>query len=181
MSKLSVVRETLEKNPGVVIVHTDKKVYLPDKNGFFCHTIDYWVAPKDGLYTAKELQRFMLGLIPNLPPTSKDDFVQWKKDGELQFGKLYFDEKVGEERTITKRILVLTDEELLDANRFVGGKLIIDKDVTEDYVRRTWVRPFPNEAFAMDVLNGKLRNYEYGANQNILRRYKPSLLQKLVG
>jgi hypothetical protein len=144
--------------------------------------MDYWVAPKDGLYTAEELQDFMMGLVPEgLQPTCKDDFRQYDKNSYLSFGKLYFDEKVGEERRITKRILTLTDEELLNVAGFVKGEQTIDKDVTQEYTRRTWVRPFPNESFARDVLDGKLEYSEYQAKPSDLKRYQPNLLQRLVG
>lgn len=181
MSKLTIVRQALETNPEVVIVNADVRNYLPDRNGFFCHTVSYWVAPKNGLYTADELQTFMMGLVPDLTPTQKDAFRQYDKNGDLQFGKLYFDEKVGEERRTTKRILTLTDEELLNVAGFVDGKQTIDEDVTEKYTRRTWVCPFPNEAFARDVLKGKLAFSQYCAKLSDLKKYQPNLIQRLAG
>lgn len=181
MSKLSIVRQALETNPEVIIVDSQERNYLPERSGFFCHTLDYWVAPKNGLYTAEELQGFMMGLVPNLKPTQQDDFRQYDKNSDLAFGKLYFDEKVGEGRRITKRILTLTDEELLNVAGFVNGEQTIDKDVTEEYTRRTWVRPFPNEAFARDVLDGKLEFSEYQARPSDLKRYQPNLVQRLMG
>ena len=181
MSKLKIVRQALETNPDVVLVNADERNYLPGRSGFFCHTVDYWVAPKNGLYTADELQAFMMELVPNLEPTCKDDFRQYSKNGDLGFGKLYFDEKVGQGRRITKRILTLTDEELLNVAGFVDGKQTIDKDVTEEYTRRIWVKPFPNEAFARDILDGKLKYSEYSARSTDLKRYQPNLLQRLVG
>ena len=141
MSKLSIVRQALETNPEVIIVDSQERNYLPDRSGFFCHTMDYWVAPKDGLYTAEELQDFMMSLVPEgLQPTCKDDFRQYDKNSDLEFGKLYFDEKVGEERKITKRILTLTDEELFNVAGFVNGEQTIDNDVIQEYTRRTWVK-----------------------------------------
>jgi len=187
MSKLEIVRKALETNPLVVIVNTETINYLPDRQGYFCHTVDYWVAPKNGLYTADELQAFMVGLVPDLTPTQKDNFRQDTKDSDLSFGKLYFDEKVGEERRITKRILTLNDNELFGADGFIDGKQTIDEEVIEDYTRRVWVCPFPSERFVRDVLDEKLKNSEYRVSPSDLRNYlpkqpsQPNLLQRLIG
>lgn len=64
MSKLSKVRDALQRNPKVVIVAVEERNYIPERNGFWSQTIDFVVAPKKGLYTAKELQQFMMDLIP---------------------------------------------------------------------------------------------------------------------
>ncbi len=183
MSKLSIIRQALETNPGVVIVNTKKRNYLPyssNRKDFFCHIIDYLVAPKKGLYTADELQEFMNRLVPDLKPTSQIDFRQYDKNSDLKFGALYFDEKVGRERRITKRIIRLNDEELLNVDGFVNGEKTIDKDVNIDYIRRTSVNPFPNEEFARDYLDGKLEII-LGVRQGTLKKYQPqkSLFQKL--
>ncbi len=201
MSKLTIVRQSLETNPEVVMVHIGGTTDLPDRNGFClpslaCHHVYYWVAPKNGLYTADELQTFMMGLVPGLIPTKKDDF-RYDKNSDLEFGKLYFDEKVGEERIITKRTITLTDEELLSADvtdkelikehmretfGFVDGKRTIDADVTKEYMRRILVSPFPNEAFARDVLNEKLGLLcRYCVKPSDLRRYQPNLVQRVLG
>ena len=174
MSKLTIVRQVLETNPEVVIVNTDERNHLPDRLGF-CHTVDYRIAPKNGLYTADELQEFMVSLVPEgLEPTMKDDFYQHGKGGLLNFGKLYFDEKIGEER-IT-RICTLTDEELLNVSGFVDGRRTIEE--THPYTRRTWVRPFPNERFIRDVLNGELEFSEYSVTSRVLEDYKPKSTRK---
>lgn len=181
MNKLSIIRNALQTNPEVIIISEKKENYLPNTAPWsnFCQTVDFYVAPKNGLYTAIELQQFMMGLIPDLKQTQKDDFRH--DDDTLNLGKLYFDEKVGEQRSITKRILTVTDEDLLNLAGFVNGEQTINHDVTEDYARRTWVRPFPNEAYAQDVLNGRLIGYRI--NHTELRTYKPhkSLYQRLTG
>jgi len=179
MSKLTLIRHTLEKNPNVTIVHVDEKNYLPERYMRFSHTVDFWIAPKTGLYTADELQDFMMELVPEgLKPTTVNNFRQY--NGDLSFGRLYFDEKIGEERTITKKILTLSDEELLNVAGFVDGKRAsIDTEVTEEYRRSTSVRPFPNEAFIGDLLKGKLIFLNHIHSEEF-RRYKPEALQRLM-
>lgn len=185
MSKLKIVREALETNPDIVIANIDIRIHLPNPVGYFCHTIDYWVAPKKGLYEVDDLQAFMMGLIPRgLEPTSIDYFHQYDKKSDLVFGKLYFDESVGEQRTITKRILTLYDEELFDSEGFVDGKRVIDEDKIEEYKRRIWVYPFPSKTFVRDVLSKKLEFGNFRATPKELEEYKPGtpdLLQRLIG
>lgn len=182
MSKLTIVRQALETNPDVTIVNVDEKNYLPERQGSFSHIVDFCVVPKCGLYRADELQAFMIGLVPNLEPTVKNDFYRYsdiqdfgKYAYNLVFGELYFDEMIGEERIDTKRILTLTDEELLNVSGFVDGKRTID--VTEKLLllRRTLVRPYPNEAIARDILDGKLYSFERISIDD-LERYKPNLI-----
>ncbi|MFH1376478.1 MAG: hypothetical protein ABIH25_02480 [Candidatus Woesearchaeota archaeon] len=147
MSKLSIIRQVLKTNPGVVIVDVKDHTSLPNICGAYCHFVDYRVAPKNGLYTLDELQEFMVGLVPNLQPTIQIDFRQhsrlYDENTYLEFGSLLFEEKVGEARRVTKRVLTLTDEELLSFN----GNETIEKDATEVYKRGIYVHPFPDESF----------------------------------
>ncbi len=200
MSKLTIVRKSLETNPKIIVVHISETIDLPGRNGFCLpsdsrHYVNYWIAPKNGLYTADELQTFMMGLVPGLTPTEKEDFIQYDKNSDLKFGRLYFAEKIGEERRITKRIITLTDEmfcvDVIDKDLIkehmrecfglVDGKRTIDEEVTKEYMRGIWVSPFPNEAFARDVLNEKLEGYPYQVKPGDLRRYQPNLVQRVLG
>ena len=170
MSKLSIVRQSLEANPNVVIVKVDDQKYFPNADGFWSHKVDYIVAPRRGLYTADELQPFMMSLVPDgLAHSSVNHFSQYPK--KLIFGTLYFDEKVGEE----ERILTLTDEELFDADieGFTDGKITVKQDLQ----RRTWVRPYPNEAFARDVIEGRLEYRKYKTDSETLRKYERGLVR----
>lgn len=170
--KLAKVKQALNGNDDVVIVNAEEKIYLPERNGAWSHTVAFWVAPKRGLYTADELQNFMMKLIPNLEPSSKDDF---KEDPyKITFGRLYFDEKIGEERVTTKRVITLTDKHLFDvACGFPGGKKTIETDEVFDYRRRVWVRLYPNERFARDVLDGKLPSIcDFLVEKEVLQKYK---------
>jgi hypothetical protein len=177
-TKLATVRNALVADPNIVIVNVDERNYLPDRDGYFSHTVDYWIAPKGGLYTAKKLQRFMMSLVQGLKPTMIDDFRE--SPGRLSYGKLYFDEKIGEERTITERIFTLTDPELKSADGCVDGHKTIDEDVTRELNRRIWVRPFPDENVARDTMGGKLK-WEYWIDSEDLRKYQLSVLQRILG
>ena len=176
MSKLSIVKQSLETNPEVVIAKVFENNYLPGRNGYWSHTMDFWVAPKNGLYTAEELQEFMMGLVPEgLEPTSKDDFRKYDKKSDLSLGKLYFDEDIGQEKVT--RICTLTDEDLLNVSGFVDGQRTIEE--SRPYQRRTWVRPFPNEALVEDLLEGKLGS-KYSIRPEELKRYQSGVLQRLL-
>lgn len=176
MSKLTIVRKSLETNPEVVIAKVFEKNYLPGRDGYWSHTMDFWVVPKNGLYTAKKLQDFMMSLVPEgLEPTSIDDFRQYNKKSSLDLGKLYFDEDIGQEKVT--RICTLSDEELLNVSGFVNGQRTIEED--RPYQRRTWVSLFPNKALVRDLLEGKL-NSVYNVQPKELKRYRPGVLQRLV-
>jgi hypothetical protein len=101
------------------------------------------------VYTAKELQALMMSLVPELEPTSKDNFREW--DSEMEFGKLYFDEDIGTEAV--RHEIVLTDEDMFSSSGFIDGKQIIE--LTEKVQRRTWVRLFPNAQIAVAALEGE--------------------------
>jgi hypothetical protein len=170
MTKLEIVRHALETNPKVVILSMHEENYLPNRHGYWSHTLDYWAAPKKGIYTAKKLQDFMTGLIPGLQPTCADEFRQSSQS--LEFGKLYFDEQIGSEQ-IT-RICTLTDPLMFHSQGFEEGKRTIIEN--QEYMRRTWVRLFPDQEIAKDILEGKLDG-EYHISMAHLKEYQPSLLQ----
>lgn len=148
MSKLAQVRKALEGNPNISIVGAPERNYLPDRSGFFSHTVDFHVAPKSGIYTAEELQALMMSLVPGLGPTCKDDFREW--DDGMEFGKLYFDEQIGTE-DISRTINLTVDDAA--AEGFVDGQQIVEKTLPVE--RRTWVRLFPDAQIASAALKGE--------------------------
>lgn len=142
MNELHHIKTSLESNPEVTIVDVIEVMYLPNTSQRVVQTVDYIVVPKQGLYTANELQEFMRRLVPDLKPYMKDEFRPYEKFFEL--GKLCFEEKFGEEQVT--RICTITDEPLADKIGFVEGKRTIEE--TRDYLRRIWVKPFPDERLA---------------------------------
>ncbi len=135
MSKLAVVRQSLERTPGATLVGARERHH----SSCWDHTVDFLVAPTKGLYTAEKLQAFMMGLIPEgLAPTCKDDFYRSGKESSLNrylhFGRLYFDECIG-----------------LEGEPLAAGR----------NNRRIWVSPFPSESYARDILEGILPPQAY--------------------
>jgi hypothetical protein len=148
MSKLSQVKKALQNNPDITIVATKEINHLPDKDGFFSHTVDFYVAPKNGtVSTAEELQALMMSLVPEIKPSSIDKFRDLSDSIEL--GKLYFDECIG----IKNVKIVLTDEDMFNVGSFVDGKL----DRTEKIERRVWVRLYPNIQIASLAERGECK------------------------
>lgn len=163
MSKLTHVQKTLQGNPNITIVGAPERNYLPNVDGYWSQTADFYVAPKTGgVYTAKELQSFMMSLVPGLAPTCKDDFHE--SESAVSFGKLYFDEDIGTEAV--RREIVLTDPDLFASAGFVDGKRIIER--TQEIRRRTWVRLFPNVPIAAAALRGE---NEYSISKSDLSKY----------
>jgi len=180
MNKLRTVREYLKTNPDVIIVKDFESNFL-EKNSYCCkygdYNVDLYVAPKNGLYTAEELQEFMMGLIPDgLMPTHKRDFSLKRPDitstRYLQHGYLYFDEEIGKERKIVQRDQIITHEDLMNSEGFFDGKREICNDISKTLMLRTAVKPFVNEAYALDVLARKVGDNEIPIET--INKYKTS-------
>lgn len=182
MDKLTTVRDALEANPDIVIVDVRDYNYIPERDGYWSHTVDFIVAPKKGIYSADKLQELMITLVPALNPTTTDKFRQW--DWEMAFGKLYFDEEVGTEEIAINRKITLTDEKLFSMEGFQNGQRTIEVHKKEPLRRRTWVRLYPNVEIALLALKGI---HEHNIPPNELRKWKysrggiPRLLQKVLG
>lgn len=176
ISKLEQVRAALLANPNIVIVGAPERNFLPGRDGFWSHTIDFHVAPKNGVYNAEELQTLMLSLVPDLATSCMDQFHQYER--EMNFGKLYYDEDIG--TRVTHQKLTLTDPSMFGAKGFVDGKRVIDQ--TEKIRRRTWVRLFPDIAIATAALGG---NHVYSIPNDLLPQLpKPprrGLVERLLG
>ncbi|MBP9782381.1 MAG: hypothetical protein KBC50_01465 [Candidatus Pacebacteria bacterium] len=150
MSKLTHVREALKNNLNITIVAALEQNYLPSKSGYWSHTVDFYVAPKNGcVSTANELQALMMSLVPGLELSCKDNFTE--SDIEIKFGKLYFDEYIG---TRASRLeIILTDSDMFSTKGFVDGKYLVEK--SQKVERRTWVSLFPSVQIATAALEGK--------------------------
>jgi len=66
MSKLSIIRESLKENAEVIVVGVKEQDYFPNKEPFgkWSHTVDFYVATRDALYSPEKLQDFMMNLVP---------------------------------------------------------------------------------------------------------------------
>jgi len=175
-TKLQRIREALASNQDATVVRVEEHNYLPHRKGYFNHTIDFYVAPAEGLYTAHELQEFMMNLVPELETTSVDVF--WDYDESISFGKLYFDESIGLEKIVTHTEAKITDPELANSEGFTDGYRKTYEDVTQDLRRRTWVRVYPNQKYIHDLLVGRLEFGEYRTDKNVLKEYQPKIEKK---
>ena len=97
MSLVDVIRDALERDMRVDIL--DECNDFARNNSMF--QVWFWVAPTQGSYTRKELQAFMMSLVPDITPTYINPFVvgtlQEPKNPEYMFfGSLQYKEKVGE-------------------------------------------------------------------------------------
>lgn len=100
MSKLKTIREALQSNPNVVIIDLSEKTFPLEKG--VVNLVNYFIAPRSGLYTVDELRNFMTNLIPGLEPTHKQDFEQG--GNSIRLGRMYFDEKVGEKKQTLQKL-----------------------------------------------------------------------------
>lgn len=162
MSKLQIVRKALFSNADITVIDIKTENYLPYDHNGWSETISIVVAPKKGIYDPGKLQELMLQLIQGLEPTCKDDFHSCGKD--IRFGRLYFDETIGEEKI--HREVVIADNDLLlkPLDGFTEGKCVTDE--THELRRRTWVRLYPNGRIAVQAAMGA---NEYGIDVCQLR------------
>ena len=166
MSKLEIVRKALEENPLIIIAGVEDRNYLPGKSGYWSHTINFFIAPKNPIYSIRRLQEFLSNLIPVslVIPTQDDEF---RDEGPfLSFGKLYYDEDIGTE-TIQHEIK-LTEEGLIPPEKLENGKLVLNR--TERIQRRTWVSLYPNFDLAKNAIDGL---HEYRIEKKILQLHIP--------
>ena len=137
MTKLEIIQRRLNElaaSGKIVIEDTEEKNFLPYADGYWSHTVEFCIRLLTDETTAEQLQKAMMNLIPELPPTTVDRFHDWS-DGTLHGGLLYFDEDIGTSRTQ----ITLTDGHLFNTKGFKGDTCIIENKIQ----RRIWVRVLP--------------------------------------
>ncbi len=141
MSKLRKVRDALEGNPEIKIVKVFEKNYLPGNTLYWtawAYTVDFFIAPIEGIFSAEKLQKLMLSLVKEPKETMKDDFEEDKTT--LRFGKLYFDEIIGEKKI--REETSITDTDIILSS---GVETELYETVRKEQLkRRVWVRLFPS-------------------------------------
>lgn len=157
ISKLEKVRKALEEHIKITIVGTTEGGELPGRSreeDYGKSQSDYWqhinffVAPNEGVYTAKELSVLLKSLVSTLEPTSESYFCEW--GSVMDLGALYFTEEIG---AVNIRYEVNLNEGVSTPKNLIDGNLVIEKVNTAS--RNTVVRLFPNIQFAKNALNGK--------------------------
>ena len=114
------VEQRLNSFPNIVIVGEPAITkYPPDKySGPLRQMIEYKVAPREGLYTEKELQLFMRGLIGDIRLSGITDFQQ--HNGRLHFGSVHLDDVIDEQR-IRIVIRVYPNEDIACHDKYKYG------------------------------------------------------------
>lgn len=146
-SKLSQIGRTLENNPEIIfeVIPSGR---LSSEFTCFSQVVYFFVAPKTEMNKAKELQKFMMSLIPDLKPTRRENFHEDGKN--IYFGKICFEEIIGQESF--SHTIILTDTEMLSPEHFVDGKQTIRR--VNPVRRQIIVKVFPNARIAKRALAG---------------------------
>ncbi len=189
-SKLQRVRDALTQRRDIHLVYSNDGSYFRGRQGetlSSTYEVQFWVAPKDGLYTAHQLQIFLNGLVPRLKADSGMEFQ--KHDSErtyLELGHKRYDDVVGKTRTFNSTLVQVTDEELQKALRLEKGEKAFTDTYSDNIRRITFINVFPNKEIALNVLkHGPFnerteamhsRNY---VSLETLARYVPELAKKL--
>ena len=161
MSKLATVRSALQNDHRLQIVSASEQTHFPHPHLGWTHKVNFVVAPTTGIYTDKELQKFMLSLVPGLAPTTSDRFMGW--DTRLELGRLYFDENIGSE--VIRHEITLNESDFLPADVVENGQA--DFEETRALRRRIWVRPYPDIEIAMVA-----EKYEFSMPQADLNGFR---------
>jgi hypothetical protein len=82
-----------------------------------------------------------------------DSFYQG--DPGMRFGKLYFDEPIGTVVTTGSSTITVTDPDALLTDDFMDGVQVIDQNRTENLLRRTLLRVYPDDMYAHRALGLK--------------------------
>ena len=192
MSKLQNLRQVLETYHEIILIdweevinldgryHKSVKVGIKSRKNlvhppldhntdFRFHIVKYYISPKDELFKPKELDEFMMSVIPQgLKPTYA---LTSQSNGEvdnpafvgLRFGISYFIEKLGERQKFQRDEILLasafsrlpltkTDYAMGNSNGFVNGQRIVNGG-SIDLERVISIRLFPSEAVGKDILH----------------------------
>lgn len=152
IEKMQIVVDALRSNPDVVVVGGFERNYLqtgrqPLPNGW-SRTLDIYTHPKKPMYNADELNDFMFNLVPELEPSCSDRFRDW--GGELELGKLYYDESIG-------KVAITAVVELKNNFSTVSSGILAPRwqvDHIQELNQRTWVRIFPDAGHLVDAAEG---------------------------
>ena len=178
MSKLEIVKESLENKLDVVVVKVFENDVFPAKDYEVCqifsiivpysHVVNFYVAPEKENFDQKALQKWMLNLVPELTPDKIEPFYPHIEEFDIfSIGHICFDESLANEKEGT----------------------------TEEHKRRTIVNVFPSVRLVTDILYNPegytvLLNADgsrfHPINTESLERYtdkykKKGLLKKLFG
>ena len=154
MNKLSVVRQTLEEK--AIIAHVEEENIPLDLCMCWPHKINFYIAPKEPLYKADELNAFMDSLFPGIELSYKAYFRQEKE--ALFTGAFCIDEQLGYSVTRIEKDIILEDKEL--AKTIEKEKLHSFNVDTRDYMRRIIVRPYPNKEIIEEMLHHNLPRWK---------------------
>lgn len=165
MYKLREIETSLTHDDRIILVGRDQN---RDRIGGWSHVVDYWVAPRRGLYTLADLQYLLIQLVPSVTPTFHDCFRN--NSDSLVFGQLYFDEVFPQKDAEG----LCADYNSIPAETTSSElQLCIQRGEETDHSHRIFVHLVPDERIARDILRGKLP-LEFMIDKNDLAKYLPN-------
>ncbi len=160
MSKIEIVQNLLKENLDAVIgdplenyCATRCPVY--EFPGTSILTIEYSVAPKIGLYTVEELQKFMEDLVPGVVPDREYEVYHNSRDKMLNFGFRYYVERIGEITERKTKTITCEDSRLVELSNLCEE----NKNEETPLYKTLAIYLYPNEAIAREPnteMHGKL-------------------------
>jgi hypothetical protein len=148
------------------------------------HRVQFYVAPVNGLYTARKLQSFMQNLVPELKPSEINDFSQGTyrfPENFLEIGSLNFRESYGREKVRMHRAREITDDVFANDFNFKNGKKTAEEERDLDYDRLVQIRVYPNQEIGRAALQ-KRKSHDMSAVLYIsldeIRKYAPAAISR---
>lgn len=152
MSKLSIIRKTLEEK--AVIVHTEEEKLPLELCLCLPHKLTFCIAPKEPMYKADEMNKFMDSLFTGIEPTYRSYFRQDKCF--LYTGCAYFDEQVGYSVTRIEKDIIITEKDAVNANE----KLHSFNVNPINLMKRILVLPYPSKDIAEEIVHHNLPRWK---------------------
>ncbi|NQV91917.1 hypothetical protein HQ489_05585 [Candidatus Woesearchaeota archaeon] len=144
MGILKTIEDALQANPNVVIVHREEST--KDSMSSLYRETDFYIVPREGLYTARELQEFMMGLV-SLETERVNDFsesVSNHREDFMELGDVQYQNRIGSKIKKTETNYVLDDEDMPPFEDFVEGKKTVEEESQFDIFRSVMIHVFPD-------------------------------------
>lgn len=171
MSTVALIQKALKNNPAIIVRERTINYFpeiCPDGYG---QIVNFWVAPKQGIYSNGGLQHFMESLLPWYKPVFREDFSRERE--VMVSGKLVYVEELLKKRIAFNATHKETMEDIkyfLDEG-LVQGVRPVKKRGHTCFARLIMVRPVSDEAILDDILNKRLTHDDF-TDMNELKKYK---------
>jgi len=183
MSKYSLIEQSLEQNPEIVLAHSKRNLYLPSVDledkilenfrlqpGNYKEDCEFFIAPREPVYDANTLNSLMNRLFP----IKADETTPFRghNSGDIEYGWLRFKEKIG-------RIVYEVEITDTDLDKEIIGKGFKNRKIIGNghIIRTTTVKMYPDErlAFLIGTKNNSCPYFTFHLNGKAIQALKDGM------